>query len=199
MPKPRFPHLRHEKSRHGRMMYFLRIGNGRRVRLRADYGSQAFATEYALAFATLSGDAPVMLPAPVPKKKTVDREPHIEIDDRKREAIIAQIPQEILREANETSSFVYFIRSNKLVKIGYTRDVKQRLTTLKIGNHEKLELLFSLRGGLKLEDYFHSLFSKDHARGEWFKFSDRIRYFLSAKPYVDPEPPKAEGGREWRL
>jgi integrase len=46
MPKPRFPHLRHETSRHGTRVWYVRIGDGPRTRLRAAYGTEAFWEEY---------------------------------------------------------------------------------------------------------------------------------------------------------
>lgn len=46
MPKNRPPHLEHFRSRHGRMMWFFRVGKGPRIRLPDDYGSPAFSAAY---------------------------------------------------------------------------------------------------------------------------------------------------------
>jgi integrase len=46
MPKPRLPFLHHERTRHGRMIWVVRVGHGPRTRLRADFGSAAFMQEY---------------------------------------------------------------------------------------------------------------------------------------------------------
>lgn len=46
MPKPRLPHLRREKSRHGRVKWFFRQGDGPRIRLPDDYGSEEFKAAY---------------------------------------------------------------------------------------------------------------------------------------------------------
>jgi integrase len=46
MPRPRPPHLHRETSRHGKTVWCVRIGRGRRVRLRAEYGSAEFDAEY---------------------------------------------------------------------------------------------------------------------------------------------------------
>jgi integrase len=51
MPRPRPPHLHRETTRHGRTVWFVRIGHGPRVRLRATYGSPEFQTEYQAAVA----------------------------------------------------------------------------------------------------------------------------------------------------
>jgi len=51
MPRPRPPHLRHEETRHGNLVWYVRKGDGPRTRLRADYGSDAFWEEYRAALA----------------------------------------------------------------------------------------------------------------------------------------------------
>lgn len=46
MPRPRPPHLHRETSRHGRTVWYVRIGKARRVRVRAEFGTTEFDTEY---------------------------------------------------------------------------------------------------------------------------------------------------------
>ena len=46
MPRPRLPFLQLEKSRHGRVLWYVRIRKGYRTRLRADFGTPEFAAEY---------------------------------------------------------------------------------------------------------------------------------------------------------
>src|SRR5712664_939727 len=58
MPRPRPPYLQHEETRHGVMVWYVRRGHGARIRLRAEYGSEAFWAEYR---AALEG-------APLPSK-----------------------------------------------------------------------------------------------------------------------------------
>lgn len=55
MPRPRPPHLHRQVSRHGKTVWYVRIGKGPRIRLRADYGTPAFEAAYQ---AALSGNAP---------------------------------------------------------------------------------------------------------------------------------------------
>src|SRR5262249_42072892 len=45
MPRPRPPHLRHETTRHGKRVWYMRI-DGHRIRLRPDYGSDEFWRQY---------------------------------------------------------------------------------------------------------------------------------------------------------
>lgn len=46
MPRQRPPHLQRETTRHGRVVWFCRIGKGPRIRLRSPYGTPEFDAEY---------------------------------------------------------------------------------------------------------------------------------------------------------
>lgn len=46
MPRPRPLHLQREKTRHGKVVWYARVGQGPRTRLRAPYGTPAFQAEY---------------------------------------------------------------------------------------------------------------------------------------------------------
>ena len=46
MPRPRPPHLQRHVTRHGRVVWYIRIGHGRRVRIRAPFGTPEFDAEY---------------------------------------------------------------------------------------------------------------------------------------------------------
>ena len=50
MPRPRPPHLLREVTRHGKAVWYVRI-NGKRTRLRTEYGSPEFEAEYHAAIA----------------------------------------------------------------------------------------------------------------------------------------------------
>jgi integrase len=51
MPRPRPPHLHRQVTRHGKTVWYVRIGRGARVRLRSEYGSPEFDAEYQAAIA----------------------------------------------------------------------------------------------------------------------------------------------------
>jgi len=51
MRKPRLPFLNCERTRHGRMVWYVRVGRGPRIRIRADYGTPDFDEEYHAAIA----------------------------------------------------------------------------------------------------------------------------------------------------
>ena len=55
MPRPRPPHLRHERNRHGTPIWYVRQGDGPRIRIREPYGSEAFWQAYRDA---LDGETP---------------------------------------------------------------------------------------------------------------------------------------------
>src|SRR3990167_2358322 len=55
MPRPRPPHLHREVSRHGRAVWYVRIGKGPRIRIRPEYGSPEFDQAYR---AALQGETP---------------------------------------------------------------------------------------------------------------------------------------------
>lgn len=51
MPRPRPPHLHHEPTRHGKYVWYVRIGKGPRTRIKAAYGTPEFTAEYDAAIA----------------------------------------------------------------------------------------------------------------------------------------------------
>ncbi|WP_126603130.1 tyrosine-type recombinase/integrase [Bartonella vinsonii] len=55
MPKPRPPHLVKEITRHGKIIWYVRIGHGKRIRIRGTYGKQEFVDNYKSALAELQG------------------------------------------------------------------------------------------------------------------------------------------------
>ena len=52
MPRPRLPHLQRQVTQHDKVVWYVRVGKGPRVRMRAPYGSPEFNAEY---IAAISG------------------------------------------------------------------------------------------------------------------------------------------------
>jgi hypothetical protein len=52
MPRARPPHLQRQVTRHGKTVWYVRIGRGRRVRIRAAFGTSEFDVEYHSAITT---------------------------------------------------------------------------------------------------------------------------------------------------
>jgi hypothetical protein len=46
MPRPRPPHLQRQVTQHGKAVWYVRIGKGPRIRIRADFGTPEFDAEY---------------------------------------------------------------------------------------------------------------------------------------------------------
>ena len=46
MPRPRPPHLHRQVTRHGKTVWYVRIGKGRRIRIKAAFGTAEFDAEY---------------------------------------------------------------------------------------------------------------------------------------------------------
>jgi len=46
MPRPRPPHLHREVTRHGKVVWYVRVDKGPRIRLRAEFGTPEFDAEY---------------------------------------------------------------------------------------------------------------------------------------------------------
>jgi hypothetical protein len=53
MPRPRPPHLHRQVSRHGKPIWYVRIGKGPRIRIRNAFGTSEFDAEYQAAIAGL--------------------------------------------------------------------------------------------------------------------------------------------------
>jgi integrase len=53
MPRPRPPHLHRQVSRHGKAVWYVRIGKGFRIRIRSAFGTAEFDAEYQAAVAGL--------------------------------------------------------------------------------------------------------------------------------------------------
>lgn len=49
MSKRRLPYLVRERTRHGKIIWYVRIGHGPRVRIAGTYGTQEFVDNYTLA------------------------------------------------------------------------------------------------------------------------------------------------------
>jgi hypothetical protein len=53
LPRPRPPHLHRQVSRHGKPVWYVRIGKGPRIRIRSAFGTPEFDSEYQAAIAGL--------------------------------------------------------------------------------------------------------------------------------------------------
>jgi hypothetical protein len=71
------------------------------------------------------------------------------------------------------SEYVYLIGSRDvaIVKIGTSRNVAARFTSIQSSSPSKLEVMLVVEGGTGLEGKLHSFFSARRTHGEWFDFN----------------------------
>ena len=76
---------------------------------------------------------------------------------------------------------IYFIRSyNEFVKIGTSIDPHSRKNGLQTANPKKLHIQAVLEGSYKTEKGIHDLFKKSRVRGEWFRYTEEIKWYIRA-------------------
>lgn len=71
----------------------------------------------------------------------------------------------------KTSEYVYFVESDspfKLIKIGRTESLRNRLMGLQASSPVQLRLIAAIRAPAGTENLFHAIFADARAHGEWF-------------------------------
>ena len=94
----------------------------------------------------------------------------------------------------ESHSLVYFVRAEKRIKIGITRNIRSRMRALQTGHAAKFELLFAIPGDRQLEYFFHRQFELEHVDREWFAMEGALKAFLEGRPYE-----RVRSTRKWAL
>jgi Meiotically up-regulated gene 113 len=77
---------------------------------------------------------------------------------------------------------VYFLQAGHdgPIKIGWSADVRSRMSMLQTGQPHELRLLLLLEGGdQKTEKVMHRRFAASHLRGEWFRPSTDLLAFVN--------------------
>ncbi len=71
---------------------------------------------------------------------------------------------------------VYFIRAGKdgPVKIGWSKNVNSRISSIQTSNHGDIVLLRSIECDKIGESIFHYFFCDNRIRGEWFEYDERM-------------------------
>ncbi len=76
---------------------------------------------------------------------------------------------------------IYFIRSyNQFIKIGTSTNVNGRLKKLQTGSPIKFKVQAILDGDYKTESGLHKMFKHIRYNGEWFKYTDELKWFIRA-------------------
>jgi len=74
---------------------------------------------------------------------------------------------------------VYFVLSNRHVKIGHASDIRSRILGLQTSHPELLQLLAWEDGGYKRERELHQQFAAHRERGEWFRPEGDLREHIA--------------------
>lgn len=77
-------------------------------------------------------------------------------------------------------SFVYFATAGNKVKIGVSKNPRQRLGELKTGSSSKVRIYYVTPGDRQRERELHALFAEHRVNGEWFLFHRSIRDWIEA-------------------
>lgn len=81
------------------------------------------------------------------------------------------------------SGIVYFLQaSTGQIKIGFTRNLIERFSTLQVGNHEQLTVLAAHFGERSEESDLHARFHRFLIRGEWFNPDQEVLDHVGAVP-----------------
>jgi hypothetical protein len=71
--------------------------------------------------------------------------------------------------------FIYFVAAKRMVKIGFSGSIIMRLNQLASQSPTRLRLLAAMPGGVETERRLHAHFADDRIKGEWFRYSDRLK------------------------
>lgn len=99
----------------------------------------------------------------------------------------------------KTPGFVYFIRAvpDGPIKIGWSTKPTARLAMLQTLSPAPLELLHSMPGDCRLEDYFHRKFAAHRIHGEWFRGDQSLlEQIASGQEFAASEEYRQRFGRE---
>jgi hypothetical protein len=81
--------------------------------------------------------------------------------------------QELKRQANgkRFPGYIYFVQGENggPIKIGYTKDIAERIRALQTGYPDTLKLLLAIPGNVAKEQLLHLEFKEYRLHGEWFK------------------------------
>ena len=74
----------------------------------------------------------------------------------------------LIRRCTPRVGYVYFLKAGARVKIGFSKHPWSRVTNLKTGIGEKIDLFVAVRGSTKDEHRLHEALSSYRVQGEWF-------------------------------
>lgn len=97
-----------------------------------------------------------------------------------------QKPSRRILRGSRVTPVVYFVQAAnlRLIKIGVTLDVGDRLKTLRVGSPDQLELIGAMRrpDAEDIERRLHARFRQHRSHGEWFHPSEEILALVAEWP-----------------
>jgi hypothetical protein len=91
---------------------------------------------------------------------------------------------------------IYVLRSDNLVKIGFSDGLRKRVRSIIAAVPVPVEFVGHMPGDRAVEKHFHTRFAAYRFSGEWFKETEEMRAIFSA--LLIPNMPKAETPRAER-
>lgn len=76
------------------------------------------------------------------------------------------------------SGSVYFVTDGDAIKIGFAKNLRERLRLLQVSHHFPLFLIAAISGTRNDEAMLHGRFSDLRLRGEWFQISSKITHAI---------------------
>ncbi|MEZ0060957.1 hypothetical protein ABIF26_006500 [Bradyrhizobium elkanii] len=92
---------------------------------------------------------------------------------------LAEYRDALAGKSSPPQSFVYFARAGNKVKIGVSKNPRQRLGELKTGNSNKVRIYYVTPGDAQMERDLHKLFAEFRVNGEWFLYAEPIRNWIA--------------------
>lgn len=90
----------------------------------------------------------------------------------------ARITQADVARAIRAETFIYFLRAGEYVKIGQSRNWKQRIDQMQVGSPYTIVPLLVIVADPSLEKRLHVRFRNSHFRGEWFHVGAAISAYV---------------------
>lgn len=84
----------------------------------------------------------------------------------------------IVTRTKNPTGWVYFIRADERVKIGYAKNYKSRIRELQTGCPHKLVLLAAVEAKPAVERELHQKFAAQRVQGEWFHLDGDLSKYL---------------------
>jgi hypothetical protein len=92
----------------------------------------------------------------------------------KKKPLLAKNRSRARRGQRGPRTFIYFVQAGDFVKIGQSKEWKQRLRFLQTGMPHEITPILVFADRPVLEKKLHSRFKADRVRGEWFRLSQQI-------------------------